>query len=102
MTPPENTTETPLGSSPEINHAAPTHAAPIVRINRLHEHVGQQVTLQGWLYHKTGKGKLQFLQVRDGSGICQVVLFRGNVSDEQFEAAKQLTQESSLRVTGEV
>ncbi|MCB0105351.1 MAG: asparagine--tRNA ligase [Caldilineaceae bacterium] len=74
--------------------------APVVSITQLKDHVGQEVTLQGWLYHKTGKGKLQFLQVRDGTGICQAVVFRGNVSDEDFEKGKQLTQESSLRVTG--
>jgi asparaginyl-tRNA synthetase len=74
----------------------------VVPIAQLHEHIGETVILQGWLYNKTGKGKLQFLQVRDGSGICQAVIFRGNVSDEAFEQARQLTQESSLRVTGEV
>ncbi|HXF60015.1 MAG TPA: asparagine--tRNA ligase [Caldilineaceae bacterium] len=79
-----------------------TSAAQVVPIAQLHAHVGERVTLQGWLYHKTGKGKLQFLQVRDGTGICQAVLFRGTVSDEVFEAGKQLTQESSLRITGEV
>jgi asparaginyl-tRNA synthetase len=97
VTPPENAT----GVSADSANGA-TAKAPVVRINQLHAHVGERVTLQGWLYHKTGKGKLQFLQLRDGSGICQAVIFRGNVSDEEFEAAKQLTQESSLRVTGEV
>lgn len=76
--------------------------APVVSITQLQDHVGQEVTLQGWLYHKTGKGKLQFLQVRDGTGVCQAVVFRGNVSDEDFEEGKRLTQESSLRVTGSV
>lgn len=75
---------------------------PVVSIDQLCDHVGETVTLQGWLYHSTGKGKLQFWQVRDGSGICQAVVFRGNVGDEQFEAGKQLTQESSLKVTGVV
>ncbi|MCL4859540.1 MAG: asparagine--tRNA ligase [Caldilineaceae bacterium] len=75
---------------------------PTVAIADLHRHVDADVTIQGWLYRKTGKGKLQFLQVRDGSGICQAVLFRGNVSDEHFEAAKALTQESSLVVHGVV
>jgi asparaginyl-tRNA synthetase len=72
----------------------------VVTIANLKEHVNQEVTLQGWLYHKTGKGKLQFLQVRDGTGVCQAVLFRGNVSDELFEQAKALTQESSIIVRG--
>ena len=72
----------------------------VMRIADLHRHVGAEVTVQGWLYATTGKGKLQFLQVRDGSGICQAVVFKGNVSEEEFEAAKHLTQESSLIVRG--
>jgi asparaginyl-tRNA synthetase len=72
----------------------------VVTIRNLHAHVGEEIKLQGWLYNKTGKGKLQFLQVRDGTGICQAVLFRGNVDDETFEKAKELTQESSLILTG--
>lgn len=74
--------------------------APIVTITHLNDYVDQEVTIQGWLYNKTGKGKLQFLQVRDGTGICQAVVFRGNVSEEDFEAGKRLTQESSLILTG--
>ena len=73
---------------------------PVVRIEQLSEYIGQEVTLQGWLYRRTGKGKLQFLQVRDGTGICQAVVFKGNVSEEDFAAGKTLTQESSMRVTG--
>jgi asparaginyl-tRNA synthetase len=49
---------------------------PVVSIANLKEHVNAHVTLQGWLYHKTGKGKLQFLQVRDGTGLCQAVILR--------------------------
>ncbi|HXV99034.1 MAG TPA: amino acid--tRNA ligase-related protein, partial [Anaerolineae bacterium] len=74
----------------------------IVSIQNIAQHVGQEVTIQGWLYARTDKGKLQFLQVRDGAGIMQAVLFRGNVSDEIFEAGKRLTQESSLIVSGTV
>jgi asparaginyl-tRNA synthetase len=75
--------------------------AEVVQISHLREHVGEQVTIQGWLYNKTGKGKLQFLQVRDGTGICQAVVFKGNVTEEEFEDGKRLTQESSLiRCTG--
>ena len=72
----------------------------IARISNLNEYVGQEVTLQGWLYNKTDKGKLQFLQLRDGSGIAQAVIFKGNVSDDDFEAGKRLTLESCLTVTG--
>ncbi len=74
----------------------------VITIRQMSAHVGEMVTLEGWLYSKTGKGRLQFLQVRDGGGVCQAVVFRGNVSDETFELARALTQESSLRVTGTV
>ena len=75
---------------------------PIVSIENLKAYEGELVTVQGWLYAKTGKGRLQFLQVRDGSGLCQAVVFKKNVSPEDFQAAKELTRESSLRVTGVV
>jgi asparaginyl-tRNA synthetase len=74
----------------------------VVSIKDLSQHVGQTVTLQGWLYNKTGKGKLAFLQMRDGTGICQCVVFKGNVGDEAFALADKLPQESSLTVTGNV
>jgi asparaginyl-tRNA synthetase len=74
--------------------------APIVTVRSLHEHIDQEVTIQGWCYAKTGKGKLIFLQVRDGTGLCQAVVFRGNVTDEDFDIARAVTQESSLIVRG--
>ena len=73
-----------------------------IRIEDIARHVGDEVTIPGWLYSSTGKGKLLFLQVRDGSGIVQAVLFRPNLPAEVFEAAEHLTQESSLIVTGRV
>jgi len=76
--------------------------AETVHIENLADHVGKIVTIKGWLYAKTGKGKLQFLQVRDGTGIVQCVVFKKEVSQEVFDAARLLTQESSVVVTGEV
>ncbi len=76
--------------------------AQVIRIEDIARYEGQEVTLQGWLYNKTDKGKLQFLLVRDGTGIAQCVVFQKEVSAETFEAAQRLTQESSLRVTGTV
>ncbi len=76
--------------------------AEIIRIEDVAGHAGEQVTLQGWLQLKTGKGKLQFLRLRDGTGFIQAVIFKGNVSEEVFEAAKRLPLESSLVVTGNV
>jgi asparaginyl-tRNA synthetase len=63
---------------------------------------GQEVTLRGWLYHATAKGKLIFLQVRDGTGTIQAVVFKKSVAPEVFDLASALTQESSLSVTGTV
>ncbi|MEJ2212419.1 MAG: asparagine--tRNA ligase [Anaerolineae bacterium] len=73
-----------------------------VYIEDIAQHVGETVTIKGWLYAKTGKGKLQFLQVRDGTGIIQCVVFKKEVTPEVFEDARRLTQESSLIVTGQV
>jgi asparaginyl-tRNA synthetase len=73
-----------------------------IYIERLAEHVGEPVTIKGWVYAKTGKGKLQFLQVRDGTGIVQCVVFKRDVPPEVFEAARRLTQESSLIINGTV
>jgi len=74
----------------------------ISRIQDIARHVSEEVTVQGWLYNKTDKGKLQFLQVRDGTGIVQAVVFQKDVSPETFAAAQKATLESSLVVTGVV
>ncbi len=71
-------------------------------IESLKDQIGQKVTLKGWLYNSRSSGKLVFLELRDGSGIVQCVVFKGNVSEDTFEAAKSLGQESSLIVTGTV
>jgi asparaginyl-tRNA synthetase len=74
----------------------------IVRIQDIAQHVGKEITLEGWLHSRTDKGKLQFLQVRDGTGFAQCVVFKKEVSPEVFEAVQSLTQESSLVITGTV
>jgi asparaginyl-tRNA synthetase len=76
--------------------------APIIRIQDIAAQVGETITLQGWLYDRTDKGKLQFMQVRDGTGIVQCVLFKKDVSEEVFEKAAKIGQESSLEITGTV
>ncbi len=74
----------------------------VIRLENIAQYVGQSVIIEGWLYDKTDKGKLQFLQVRDGTGIAQAVVFKRDVSPEMFEQAKHLTQESSIVITGTV
>ncbi|MEE3258564.1 MAG: amino acid--tRNA ligase-related protein, partial [Candidatus Latescibacterota bacterium] len=63
---------------------------------------GCDAELRGWLYNKRSSGKLHFLQLRDGSGVVQCVVFKGDVSPEVFERCSHLTQESSLVICGEV
>jgi asparaginyl-tRNA synthetase len=76
--------------------------APHVYVEDLKHHVGQEVTLKGWLYNMAGKGKLYFLQVRDGSGIVQAVLSKADVPEDVFAKAGSLKQEASIIVTGAV
>ncbi|MCE3235835.1 MAG: Asparaginyl-tRNA synthetase [Vampirovibrio sp.] len=73
-----------------------------IYVEDIGQHDGQTVTLQGWLYNKRSSGKLHFLQLRDGTGIIQCVVFKGDVSPEVFEAADKVSQESSIEVTGVV
>jgi asparaginyl-tRNA synthetase len=73
---------------------------PPVYVADVSRHEGQEVTLHGWLHGRRSSGKLHFLQVRDGTGTIQCVVFKGNVSPEAFQEADHLPQETSLAVTG--
>src|SRR5207302_485856 len=75
---------------------------PVARIAEIAKYDNQEVELRGWLYNKRSSGKLHFLQVRDGSGIIQAVVFKGDVSPELFSKADHLGQETSLKVRGTV
>ncbi len=76
--------------------------APHVYVEDLKHHVGQEVTLKGWLYNMAGKGKLYFLQVRDGTGIVQAVVSKADVSEETFAKIGTLKQEASIILSGSV
>jgi len=52
-----------------------------VYIEQLSNYIDQEVTLSGWLYNRRGSGKLQFLIVRDGTGLCQCIVEKGKVPD---------------------
>jgi len=71
-------------------------------IAQLKDFVGQEVTLNGWLYRGRAGGKVLFLVLRDGTGLCQCVVEKGQVPDELFAELKHLGQESSLSLTGTV
>ena len=74
----------------------------ITTVEQLSRHVGQSVTLRGWVYSRTSKGKLHFVHLRDGSGTVQCVLFAKKVEPALFEAVGRAGQESSLTLTGTV
>ena len=71
-------------------------------IHDISTHVGQQVTLRGWLHNRRSSGKIHFLIVRDGTGFIQAVMSKAAVGDEAFSRADHLAQETSLSVTGTV
>ncbi|MHC4157770.1 MAG: asparagine--tRNA ligase [Planctomycetota bacterium] len=73
-----------------------------VYISELKDNVGKEVSLSGWLYNSRSSGKIQFLIIRDGTGLCQCIAEKGKVPDELFEQLRHLGQESSLTVTGTV
>src|SRR5260370_29893709 len=73
-----------------------------VYIEDLSKHVGEEVVLKGWLYNRRSSGKIHFLMLRDGTGLCQCVASRADLGIESFEAADHLIQETSLEVTGTV
>jgi asparaginyl-tRNA synthetase len=75
---------------------------PTARIAAIADFAGQHVTLAGWVYHRTAKGKLIFIQLRDGSGTIQCVVFQKNVNPDVFAVAQSLTQESACRISGNV
>lgn len=73
-----------------------------ITIAEMAKYNGQTIKLGAWIANKRSSGKIAFLQLRDGSGFVQGVVVKAEVGDEIFAAAKALTQETSLYVTGEV
>jgi asparaginyl-tRNA synthetase len=72
------------------------------RIEQLQHCIGKEATLHGWLYNNRPSGKVQFLMLRDGSGLCQCVIEKDKLSEGLFDQIKHLGQESSLSITGQV
>ncbi len=69
-------------------------------INQIHQHIDQFVRLQGWIYSKRSSGKIQFLQLRDGSGVIQCVVVKSEVPLEVFSTSEDVAQESAVIVDG--
>jgi len=76
--------------------------AEVIQIKDIAAYEGQEVTVRGWVYNRTGKGRLQFILLRDGSGQAQCVAFKKEMDPAEFEIVRGLTQESSVIISGAV
>ena len=56
-----------------------------ISVSQISKYVGQEVTIKGWVYNRTDKGKLCFLLVRDGTGFIQCVAFKGDLDEKLFD-----------------
>ncbi|MFD1849507.1 asparagine--tRNA ligase [Oceanobacillus bengalensis] len=71
-------------------------------ISQVSNYVEQTVTIGAWLTNKRSSGKIAFLQLRDGTGFMQGVVVKSDVSEEVFQTAKNMTQETSMYITGKI
>ena len=69
---------------------------------QLKDHVGQVITLKGWVANRRESKTVVFINLRDGQWICQCILGMEDLGDELFQTAKTLGQESSVSITGKV
>jgi asparaginyl-tRNA synthetase len=77
-------------------------SAGATRIEALKGSIGEEVLLEGWLYNRRSSGKIEFLQVRDGSGTVQCVAVKSELPEAVFSRCAGVTQESAIRVRGVV
>jgi len=75
---------------------------PTSRIVDLHIHAGTTATVRGWVTHLRSSGKVAFIVMRDGTGTLQAVLVKSAVTPETWSRFAELTQETSIAITGEV
>ena len=80
----------------------PAPTPPRITIEQASRHAGETVVIPGWLYNLRRSGKIAFPILRDGTGIMQCVAVKSQLPEDLFEKIKDLTQESSLIVTGKV
>jgi len=77
-------------------------SVPTITIAEAGRHAGESVRIPGWLYNLRKSGKIVFPLLRDGTGILQCVAVKSALAEPLFEKIKDLTQESSIVVTGKV
>ncbi|MFH1457193.1 MAG: OB-fold nucleic acid binding domain-containing protein, partial [Patescibacteria group bacterium] len=69
-------------------------------IKTLQQFKDKQTTLKGWIYNLRSSGKIMFLQLRDGTGFCQCILSKYDVSEKKWAEAQNITIESSIELNG--
>ena len=72
----------------------------MVYINELGNYKDKEIALHGWVYSLRSSGKIRFLLLRDGTGICQCVFLTAKCGQANFDKFQELTQESTVKVTG--
>ena len=71
-------------------------------ISDLNKFVNETVCLKGWAYQVRSSGKVKFLELRDGTGTTSCVFFAKDCGEAVFMAFDQITQETSVSITGQV
>jgi len=71
-----------------------------IYLDEISKYEGQEVQIKGWLYNKRSSGKIYFLLIRDGTGTIQSVAAKGEMPDSEFKVCDEVTQESSIIVSG--
>jgi asparaginyl-tRNA synthetase len=94
--------QTEQSTPPAADPAGHQPPATTVYITDLHAHEGETVAVRGWLTHHRDKKKLQFLVIRDGTGVVQAVAYQDDLPPDSWAHIADLTQESSVTVTGVV
>lgn len=69
-------------------------------IDSLKNYIGTKVELKGWVYNIRSSGKIKFLLLRDGTGLCQCVFVQNECSPEILAILEKLTQETCVRIVG--
>ena len=62
----------------------------------------KEVKINGWVYNSRRSGKIGFLSIRDGHSIMQCIVEKSVIGEELFNSFKNLTQESSITVSGKI
>ncbi len=73
-----------------------------IDLTKVYEHIGDEITIAGWIYNKRSSGKIKFLLVRDGYEIIQCVLVKSEVEEKVYELFDELHQETSVIIRGVV